>query len=212
VRIGGALLLALAISTPAGAERAYLDDANRRAPSQDYSLDKLNHGYPKVLVHELQKGVSNDAYTKYDFIDAHGQHFPRVAQIQSQSPGTRMLRHISGRAYQSYNYQKCVISGGIAFESTTAASQGGPSSAGCGIYAGHWMYKAGTRTRQSIAAGTSTIPVTDAARFSNGSYVVIYDSPAGSFRNAEHARQWTAPLHVRRQTRDRPDQSTHFPM
>ncbi len=188
LHVAGAMLLATAWSAPAVAERAYLDDANRRAPARDASVENLDHGYPRVLVHELDKSVPNDAYMKYDFIDAHGQHFPRVEKIQQQSPSTRMLRHISGRAYQSYNYQKCSISGGVAFETTTAASQGGPTSAGCGIYAGHWLYTAGTRTRQAINASAASIPVTDAGRFATGTYVVIYDSPAGSFKNAEHAR------------------------
>ncbi len=186
--VAGGILLAALLSSPAIAERAYLDDANRRAPSTDYSVENLNHGFPRVLVHELHNSISVEDYGKYDFIDAHGQHFPKIEKIQNQSPGTKALRHISGRAYQSYDYSKCSISGGVAFETTTGASQGGPSSAGCGIYAGHWLYKAGTRTRQSITAGVSTIPVTSAGSFSSGSYVVIYDSPAGSFKNAEHAR------------------------
>lgn len=41
---------------------------------------------------------------------------------------------------------------------------------------------------QAITATAKTISVTDASRFKVGQYVVIYDGPAGSFRNAEHAK------------------------
>ena len=99
-----------------------------------------------------------------------------------------MLRHISGRAYQSFNYTNCVISAGLAFETTTSKSQGGPKSTGCGIYAGHWLYKAGTRLRQGVGANDTTLPVENPGRIRKGMYVVIYDAPAGSFHNAEHAR------------------------
>ncbi len=81
-----------------------------------------------------------------------------------------------------------VISAGLAFETTTSKSQGGPKSAGCGIYAGHWLYKAGTRLRQGVGANDTTLPVENPGRIRKGMYVVIYDAPAGSFRNAEHAR------------------------
>ncbi|HEX5786711.1 MAG TPA: hypothetical protein VFY03_00920, partial [Woeseiaceae bacterium] len=189
--IRGIALAAISFGVPAAAfaDHPWLDDANRRSPTADASLDKLSHGYPRVLVHEFVSGVSAEAYSKYDFVDAHGTHFETFETVQSKYDGTtRMLRHISGRAYQSYNFGTCVISSGIAFEATTSASQGGPKSAGCGIFAGHWLYKAGTTTRQSIAAGATTIPVNDPSRITQGSYVVIYDAPAGSFRNAEHAR------------------------
>lgn len=180
--------LVLCIPTHAFSQRAYLNDANNRTPTKDWSLDQLNHGYPRVLVHELAGNVSADAYSRYQFVDAKGNGFKKVEQIQGLSPDTMLLRHISGRAYQSYSYAHCVISGGLAFESTTGQSQGGPQGDGCGIYAGHWLYKAGTTTRQQIAAGATTIPVNDASRISSGSYVVIYNAPAGSFNNAEHAR------------------------
>lgn len=178
----------LSMPTQALAQRAYLDDSNRRAPPTDYSVDSADHGFPRVLVHELAGNVSAEAYSKYHFVDAKGNAFQKFGQVQGLSPDSRMLRHISGRAYQSYAYAYCVISGGLAFESTTSTSQGGPQSSGCGIYAGHWLYKAGTTLRQSVSSGATVIPVNDTSRISNGSYVVIYDAPAGSFRNAEHAR------------------------
>ena len=171
------------------ADHPYMDDANKRAPSPNASLPALPHGFPRTLSHEIKPGVTNEEYSKYDFIDAHGTHFPTIEKIQSQySPDTMVLRHISGRAYQSYNFAACSISSGVAFESTTAVSQGGPEAKGCGIYAGHWLYKAGTRLSQNVGTTGQTLYVENPSKIQNGSYVVIYDAPAGSFNNAEHAR------------------------
>ncbi len=177
------------MSAPAAAEHPYLNDANSgRTPQTDGSVPPLQHDYPRVHSHEMFGG-SVEAYSKYQLITAHGTHFSSIERIQQQySADTMALRHISGRAYQSYNYSHCVISGGVAFEATTASSQGGPSSAGCGIYAGHWLYRSGTRLRQSIGASATSLAVENASRIDAGQYVVIYDAPAGSFNNAEHAR------------------------
>ena len=56
-------LAAVSISVPAAAiaDHPWLDDANRRSPTVDASLDNLNHGYPRVLVHEFVSGVSAEA-------------------------------------------------------------------------------------------------------------------------------------------------------
>ncbi len=171
------------------AAHPYMDDSNARKPTHDYGLPLLSHGYPRVHMHEFVGGVGAQAYSKYQFITAHGNAFPLLEQIQANySPDTMMLRHISGRAYQQYTYGYCIISGGLAFESTTASSQGGPSASGCGMYAGHFLYRAGTRLRQNTGATDTTLLVENAARITAGQYVVIYNSPAGSFYNAEHAK------------------------
>ncbi|HEX5786628.1 MAG TPA: SdrD B-like domain-containing protein [Woeseiaceae bacterium] len=187
LRCGAAISLVL-LSLPAAAEHAWMDDSNRgRNPPPDGSVPSLNHQFPRVHAHEIAGGA--ESYSKYQLITAHGGTFPTIETIQERySPETMLLRHISGRAYQSFNYNTCHISGGMAFESTTASSQGGPSADGCGIYAGHWLYRAGTRLRQSIAAGDTVLPVESASRIDAGQYVVIYNAPTGSFNNAEHAR------------------------
>ncbi len=134
-------------------------------------------------------GANAEAYSKYHFIDAHGFEYDKFEQVQSNfSPDTMMLRHIGARDYQSYTAAYCKISGGVAFEATTAVSQGGPVGAGCGIYAGHWLYEAGTKLRAGVNATATTLQVEDASRFTKNHYIVIYDAPAGSFKNAEHAR------------------------
>ncbi len=180
----------LLVALPAAAQRAYLDDANTlRTPPPSSFPSFQHHSYPRTLVHEMKGPVSNAEYGKYDFIDAHASSFERMANVQnSYSSDTMLLRHISARAYQSFNANFCKISTGIAFESSPQVSQGGPESSGCGIYAGHWLYKAGTRTNHSITAQATTVKVADPGRLVAGQYVVIYDAPVGSFNNAEHAR------------------------
>lgn len=187
--LGWAALLVCLLARPAAAEQPYLDDANPRRAAIDGSLPNLLDDFPRVLTHELQSGVTPQEYSKYQFITTKGDDFPIIEKIQHNfSPDTKMLRHISGRAYQSFNFTYCNISAGLAFETTTSKSQGGPRSTGCGIYAGHWLYKAGTRLRQGVGADVTTLPVENPGRIHKGMYVVIYDAPAGSFRNAEHAR------------------------
>ncbi len=178
----------LLVSNPVAADhRVYLDDADTTAspPAQSPSLPNK---FPRVGVHEMDKGMSNDAYRKYQIIYGHGNVMKRVADIQAVSSDVMFVRHISGRAYQSYNQNFCTISSGIAFESSGPTTQGGPSGDGCSIYAGHWLYKPGSTLTQSINATTTTLKVAAASKFTVGQYVVIYDAPAGSFKNAEHAK------------------------
>jgi 5-hydroxyisourate hydrolase-like protein (transthyretin family) len=178
-------------AVPAVAQHSYLDDANpaKRIPANPLPSFQ-HHSFPRTLVHELQGPATNAAYGKYDFIDAHGSSFDRVANIQgAYSQNTMLLRHISARAYQNFNANYCRISSGIAFESSGRTTQGGPEeTSGCSVYAGHWLYRAGTRTTQQITAQATTVQVQDASRVQAGQYVVIYDGPPGSFNNAEHAR------------------------
>ncbi|MBA3565173.1 MAG: hypothetical protein H0W33_14445, partial [Gammaproteobacteria bacterium] len=143
-----------------------------------------------MLQHEMIGGASTEALSKYHFIDAHGSAFDQMKTIQANySPETMMLRHISGRAYQSYSTQDtCHITNGVAFAFTGPVSQGGPRSTGCDVFAGHWLYKAGTTLSQPIDAGALSLRVADASKIKAGQYVVIYNAPAGSFNNAEHAK------------------------
>ena len=176
-------------TTAAFAGPAYMNDANTRKPTVDPAVIKLKDGFPRILAHEFVGQQSEAQYSQYMLITAKGLSYPQIENIQGKfSPDTKMLRHISGRAYQSWNFKPCFISGGVAFESTTSASQGGPKSAGCGIFAGHWLHKTGTKLRASASVNGQQLRVENASRITSGQYVVIYDAPVGSFKNAEHAR------------------------
>jgi hypothetical protein len=181
--------MSLAVSPASWSELPYLDDSNKTAPAADPSLIRFDHHkFPRVHQLELESGASAQAYSKYTFIDLHGVGFGTAETVQGYSPDTLFLRHISGREYQGYTQSDaCFVTAGVAFNGTGPASQGGPKSAGCNIYAGHWLYKAGSPLTQPITASSLVLPVEDASRFETGQYVVIYDAPAGSFAKAEHA-------------------------
>ncbi len=106
--LGWAALFVCLFARPAAAEQPYLDDANPRRAAIDGSLPNLRDDFPRVLTHELQSGVTPQEYSKYQFITTKGDDFPIIEKIQQNfSPDTKMLRHISGRAYQAFNYTNC---------------------------------------------------------------------------------------------------------
>jgi hypothetical protein len=101
---GWAALFVCLLARPAIADHYYLDDANPRRATIDGSLPTLHADFPRVLTHQLQIGTSAQEYSKYEFITTKGAEFPIVENIQQRfSPNTKVLRHISGRAYQSFN-------------------------------------------------------------------------------------------------------------
>jgi len=55
------------------------------------------------------------------------------------------------------------------------------------VFAGHWLYFAGTTTTAAMTSSMATVTVSNPSLVTAGQYVVIYDAPAGSFKNAEHA-------------------------
>lgn len=184
------VVLAGSVFGTAYSAQPYLDDANpTKATASGTGLPSLGqHDFPRTHILEVDPDVTPDELSKYQFIDAHASGFDKIRSAQNYSPQTMVLRHISARAYQGYAYKNCQITGGVAFESTGPVSQGGPSSKGCAIYAGHWLYHPGSPLTSGIDASTRTLRVQDASRFAVGQYVVIYDAPAGSFKNAEHAK------------------------
>ena len=183
-----AAVMSLAVSSAASAAQPYLDDSNKSAPP-DAGLPSFDHHtFPRVLQHEMIGGSTPRNLSKYQFLDIHGVHFDAAETLQGYSPDTLFLRHISGREYQGYTQKDaCFVTSAVAFGGTGPTSQGGPKTAGCNIYAGHWLYKAGSPLTQAITTSTLKLNVADASRFESGQYVVIYDAPAGSFKNAEHA-------------------------
>lgn len=191
VTLGHILFAALAGSTltiRCWAAQPYLDDSNKYAPNASGLPSLAQHLFPRTLQHGMSGGATPYEISKYHFVDAHGVAFTQAATVQGYSPSTMMLRIFSGREYQGYTQtDPCFISMGVAFSGTGPSSQGGPMSAGCNIFAGHWLYKAGSFITQAASSSALTIHVADASRFENAQYVVIYDAPAGSFKNAEHA-------------------------
>ncbi|MCF7983816.1 MAG: carbohydrate binding domain-containing protein, partial [Thiohalocapsa sp.] len=178
-----ALLVAFPIAADAApGSYAYLDDTN-----VDSSTRLSNENFPKIVLTEVLGGLGAgpERLSKYDVIGPKAFGIRDVERIQEIDPEIRYHFMISARAYQGYlgrARKVCEPTIGIPFNYT------GPASQGCTMWAGHWLYYAGTTTTSAISASATAIPVADASKISAGQYIVIYDAPAGSFRNAEHAK------------------------
>src|SRR5215217_7514208 len=165
-------LVALSAPFISSASQPYLDDANKSAPSSSGLASFEHHQYPRVHQHEMMGKATPAALSKYDFLEIHGTSFEVAKSVQEYSPGTMVLRNISGREYQGYTQNDaCYVSTGFAFAGTGPASQGGPKAAGCNIFAGHWLYKAGSRLALDAGASASILRVEDASKFEVGQYV-----------------------------------------
>ena len=158
-----------------------MDDVNWQ---QGLPSESGNFTFPKIMLTETQ-GMNGtlEQYSKYDVIGPKASQMAWVKAIQAMNPDVKYHYPISPRAYQGYvKGEACEQGMGIPFGYT------GPASEGCTMYAGHWMYMAGTTLVQSVDATAKTIYVNEKDRLTVGQYVVIYDAPAGSFAKAEHAK------------------------
>lgn len=158
--------------------RPYLDDANGPSKADP------TWTYPRIMLTETQsfRGPS-EQYAKYDVVGSKPSTLNLIANLQRINPALRFHLAFSPRAYQGYSQaDPCSGALGLPFNET------GPSTQGCSIYAGHWLYQAGTATTAPITATATVLNVSDARALVAGRYVVIYDAPAGSFKNAEHAQ------------------------
>jgi hypothetical protein len=128
-------------------------------------------------------GGNGEADSKYDIVAIRGNLLSQIGRIQAINPGFVGLRLMSGLAYQGYNRSDaCAYDDGMPFGGTGSSTQG------CNVFAGHWLYKAGTKLTSTVNASATSLRVQNANSFVVGEYVVIYDAPARSFNNAEHAR------------------------
>ena len=170
----------------------YMEDAETGQVASNAGTSSASisgHKFPRVILAET-KSLDGPAerFTKYHVITAQGGAIKKAAQIQAKNPALMYFRHVSPRAYQAANTNYCTTGMGMAFETTGAITQGGPQSRGCSFFAGHWLYKAGAKLTTSINSTTKTLKVDNINRFQAGQYVVIYDAPVGSFKNAEHTK------------------------
>jgi len=158
---------------------AYLDDANERADGPVFSGN-----YPKIVASETQSDKGSvEAWSKYDVIGAKAGMMYKVVPAQNINPALEYHYSFHPRAYLGYlSSDPCGIAFGMPFNAT------GPVTAGCSVYAGHWLYKAGTKLAYAINSTTRTLRVANTKNLAVGSYLTIYAAPAGSFRNAEHAK------------------------
>lgn len=180
--ISAALLAATAslTTTPSFSGYAYLDDANN--PTGEAINNALP--FPRVALMETKALAEPlEQYSKYNTFSSQAYAMPKAAIIQAAHPEIKYFRHFSPRAYQGYT-----VADPCHFGTNLPFSEAGSATVGCEMFAGHWLYAAGTQLTQSIDAADTTVKVEDAHKITVGQYVVIYDAPAGSFRNAEHAK------------------------
>ncbi|MCG8426829.1 MAG: carbohydrate binding domain-containing protein [Chromatiales bacterium] len=155
---------------------AYLNDVDpqdqlgqRRAASLT-STQELR--WPKIGLADSPVSQSVEKLAKYHMIAA--QNLSKIGKVQEINPDVVYLRQVNPIEFQ------LTVKQAMPFDGTGASTQGS------NVYAGHWAYLTGTRLTQGINASTTTIKVANASEIKPGSYVVIYDAPAGSFKNAEH--------------------------
>ena len=155
----------------------YMDDVDKGInPTMPRGMiDPLKGmGWPRIGLADSPTEQTVEQLTKYHMIAA--QNVTKVGQAQALRPDILYLRHVNPVEYQ------LTVKQAMPFNGT------GPSTVGSNVYAGHFVYKPGTRLTQNISSGATTIAVENASKIEAGSYAVIYDSPAGSFKNAEHVR------------------------
>lgn len=185
--VGSSLIFSALIgANGVDAAPAYMNDADTRQPSTSANMPNLaKHKYPRIIMAETQSFAGDlEKYSKYDIISAGGEVLRKIEKLQNANPGLVYFRGAQIAEYLEYVHasEHCVHGKGIPFENTTAATEG------CNVFAGHWLYQAGTKTSQSLSATAKTLKVADAKRFTVGQYAVIYNAPAGSFNNAEHVK------------------------
>ncbi len=170
-------------NVPAVGLPAYLEDADT-----DFTRSTLEplgrHLFPRVAISETKALPDTaESISKYDavLIGAPQMH-DVLKSAQGINPDLLIFRKFNAGGYVGFKEKdKCADPHGVPFGWRAFAT------ADCGFFAGHWVYYAGTLLSESIGTDSITFSVADASRITAGRYVVIYDHPAGSFRNAEHA-------------------------
>lgn len=160
---------------------AYLDDRDWTVPPQQ--LLRSDPLWPRIgFLNSYTHLASPMRLSKWDIVSFHGAELARAAQTQAINPDVMILRMFNPRSYIGYNQANCEQPVHMPFNSS------GGSTAGCSIFAGHWLYTPGTTLSSTMSSTSTTALVNDPSRVKVGQYVVIYDAPTGSFKNAEHAQ------------------------
>jgi len=161
-----------------------MNDADVDVPPTLTGYPSLSgHTFPRTMMAETQSMAgTTEEFSKYQIIATGGGTIKKVASIQSMYPDLMYFRQLNAPEYLDGGGTNCLQGHGMPFGGTAAAS------GNCNIFAGHWLYQAGTTTKQAMTATATSVQVADASRFTVGSYVVIYNAPAGSFGSAEHAK------------------------
>ena len=171
------------------AAQVFLEDADPTTPTTNNpNMPSITqHEWPRIMMAETQSFAGPpEQFSKYQIIAAQSGIIRAVGKLQETYPELLYFRMLNPYEFAGYNLEDrgevCPQGNGLPFNETTAATEG------CGIYAGHWMYRAGTETGSALSRSATAVEVADSSIFNVGEYAVIYDAPAGSFENAEHVR------------------------
>jgi len=156
------------------------DDADKTAPPPALpgtpNLYRLP--YPRLNLTEGSAGKNIDIASKYNTVSYGASQIRSAAALKQNYPETMVLRYF----VSPYQSKRAGDGSGRPFGSTAAASTGSA------VFAGHWLYLAGSKLRASIDSNDLVLPVENSRRFTDGQYVVIYNGRPGDFENAEHAK------------------------
>ena len=174
----------------------YLNDAPAQVAPQLYP----EHKAPRVMLTETKSRPSNSQNNlrpilgKYDVYGAKQGDFRNIAAHQEHNPSAKYHLGFSPRAYQGDEFVPHGFWMGFPFEYTGEVTQA--ESRPYTVFAGHWQYCQHTTIENDIGAEeNATFSVEDESRLIyrqaitiDNPWVVIYDAPLGSFKNAEHCR------------------------
>jgi len=156
------------------------DDTDRTAPppARPGTPDLYSLPFPRI---NLTEGVAPDVEiaSKFNTVSYSASQIDKAAALKAKYPETMVLRY-----FPCHSYQPTHEGDGSqrSFLST------GPASVGSAVFAGHWLYLAGSKLKNSIDSKALVLAVNDSRRFAAGQYVVIYNGRPGDFLNAEHAQ------------------------
>lgn len=169
----------LLLGATANAQYAYLDDANEQP-----DMPKVAGGFPKIMSTETQSdAASGEQFSKYDLLGTKTGMMYRVQAAQAINPKVEFHYSFHPGEYLGYiSKDPCDIAFGMGFNKTTGSTD--PNN--CSVYAGHWLYRAGTKLTAGINNTANTLRVQDAGKLQAGKYAVIYSGGPGKFQNAEH--------------------------
>ncbi|MGI8431561.1 MAG: hypothetical protein ACR2MW_04620 [Chthoniobacterales bacterium] len=156
------------------------DDTDRTVPPAALPGTPEIYGlpYPRLNLTDGATGNIKIA-SKYNTVSYGASQIQNAAALKEQYPRTMVLRYFPCSGYQSNNEGS---GSQRPFLSTGAAS------VGAAVFAGHWLYLAGSRLTNPIESDALVLAVGDSSRFAARQYVVIYNGNPGDFLEAEHAQ------------------------
>jgi len=137
--------------------------------------------FPRASLGTMMQDPPTAAMACFDLACAKPTRAAGIGAAQVINPDLVWGRVDCPQEYQGWTDVAGRTGNGMPFDST------GPTTTGVGpVYAGHWLYFAGSTTSTALTATGTTVTVLDGSQFTVGQYLVIYSVPRASFAAAEH--------------------------